>query len=125
MFRRSSKRQNQNINPDPEIREEQKADATGIGNEALADLIGNNIVNNISNEANNAGSEDQYSHYAENDLKNVIWKPVRKPLTDLNQISQPDNDDIAKNISVDSLIDNEIKNYNSDDADRLDRKSVV
>ena len=48
MFRRTNNNRNQIIDPDPEIREEQKADAGGIGDEAFADLIGKNIVNNIS-----------------------------------------------------------------------------
>ena len=47
MFRRSNNQQNQNQNqdrnPNPEIREEQKAENGGIGNEALADLVENEL----------------------------------------------------------------------------------
>ena len=93
MFRRSNNNRNQIINPDPEIREEQKTDTAGIGNEAFADLIGKNIVNNISNEANNADNGELHSHYAENDLNNFQWKPKQKPLIDPDEISQLGNND--------------------------------
>ena len=125
MFRRTNNNRNQIIDPDPEIREEQKADAGGIGNEAYADLIGKNIVNNISNEANNADNGEPHSYYAENDLNNFQWKPKQKPLIDPDEISQPGNNDIGNNSSLDTLIANEIKNYNSNDADSADRKDMI
>lgn len=104
MFRRTNNNRNQIIDPDPEIREEQKADAGGIGNEAFADLIGKNIVNNISNEANNADNGGPHSHYAENDFNNFQRKPQQKPLIDPDQISQPGNNDIGNNTSLDIVL---------------------
>lgn len=80
MFRRTSNRQNQKRNRKPEIREKPKPEEFGIGNEALAELLGNAVANDISNEANNplgananpdGNSQDRLDHYYRNDFNNI------------------------------------------------------
>ena len=81
MFRRQKKTNEQNdLNPDNEIRKEQEAEEAllNIGNEAAGRMGG--FLNPVSNEANNSidGSDDTLKHYAENDLNNYTLFTGRK-----------------------------------------------
>lgn len=112
MFRRISNGQNQKRNRKPEIREKPKPEEFGIGNEALAEMIGNAVTNNISNEANNAlganvnpdgNSQDGLDQYDRNDFNNIRSAKKKKDghnnLLDLDELSQSSDGGHIENLS--------------------------
>ena len=70
MFRRANngqnQNQNQNRNQNPKIHEEKKAENGGIGNEALVNLVENELNLSHSNEENNK----EFGNYIDNNIGN-------------------------------------------------------
>lgn len=125
MFRRTSNRQNQKRNRKPEILEKPKPEEFGIGNEALAELLGNAVANDISNEANNplgananpdGNSQDRLDHYYRNDFNNIRSgkrkKTGQKNLPDIDELSQL-NDEYTFDLNDDDSLTMSPSHYES------------
>ena len=110
MFQRVNDKQNQDKQPDPEIREEQKAEFGGIGNEAIGNLITND------------DPDGMLGHYLTNDLNRKDSGKGKKK--DIGIIGNIMNDE--KNImneDDDSRIEDEpLDHYAANDLNRKDKK---
>ena len=118
MYQRVNDKHNQNKNPDPEIREEQKAEFGGIGNEAIGNLIEDDTDNMLS-------------HYLSNDLnlKNSGGKKekgsgiIGNIMNDDKNIMNESDEKNIMNENDDSRIDDEpLDHYAANDLNRKDKK---
>ncbi len=110
MFQRVNDKQNQNKQPDPDIREKQKAEFGGIGNEAIGNLITND------------DPDGMLGHYLATDLNRKDPGGKKKEIPGIIENIMNDDKNIM-NEDDDSRIDDEpLGHYAANDLNRKDKK---